>query len=164
MPIQFQLLFLDHNSFASVNQLAAISGNVPDVCDCTQCEALHQAVADVQKWLAAIKDEEEKKDDYSEFYFMASKLSKTLPVTLNDDFFRRIFINTVPNPCYHNVKDIPVPLLEQMNKRCVICAKGFKESGQLFLFPSCQHVFHIKCTEAWLSTRQTCPMCRHPYS
>ena len=162
VPMQFQVLFLDQEHFLKCNQLAALTGSVPDACLCPRCEVRSQAVKDIQQWCAAIKDEEEKKDDYSDFYFMASKLSKSLHLTLQDNFFRRIILTNVQNPYAQEVKDIPVALLEQVNKKCVICTKGFKERGELFVFPYCQHVFHVQCTEAWLGTRESCPLCREP--
>lgn len=160
VPLQYQVLFIEEDDFISCNHVALLTSKVPDVCVCAHCETRQQAVRDIQQWCANIKDVEEKKDDYSDFYFMASKLAKSLPVTCDENYFRRITLREVQNPYFHDVKDVPLTFLTQVNHKCVICTKGFKERGQLFVFPRCHHVFHTRCAEVWLGTKLTCPLCR----
>ncbi|XP_052170832.1 E3 ubiquitin-protein ligase ATL4-like [Diospyros lotus] len=48
---------------------------------------------------------------------------------------------------------------------CAVCLSKFEPYNQLRLLPLCCHAFHAECIDAWLSSNQTCPLCRstvHP--
>ncbi|XP_047318515.1 E3 ubiquitin-protein ligase ATL4 [Impatiens glandulifera] len=48
---------------------------------------------------------------------------------------------------------------------CAVCLSKFEIKDQLRLLPLCCHAFHAQCIDAWLSSNQTCPLCRstiHP--
>ncbi|KAF7139531.1 hypothetical protein RHSIM_Rhsim07G0039300 [Rhododendron simsii] len=48
---------------------------------------------------------------------------------------------------------------------CAVCLSKFEASDRLRLLPLCCHAFHAECIDAWLSSNQTCPLCRstvHP--
>ncbi|KAB2017622.1 hypothetical protein ES319_D08G175100v1 [Gossypium barbadense] len=43
---------------------------------------------------------------------------------------------------------------------CAVCLSKFEPLDQLRLLPLCCHAFHAQCIDAWLTTNQTCPLCR----
>ncbi|THG07885.1 E3 ubiquitin-protein ligase ATL4-like [Camellia sinensis] len=43
---------------------------------------------------------------------------------------------------------------------CAVCLSKFERNDKLRLLPLCCHAFHPDCIEAWLSSNQTCPLCR----
>ncbi|XP_052192175.1 E3 ubiquitin-protein ligase ATL4-like [Diospyros lotus] len=48
---------------------------------------------------------------------------------------------------------------------CPVCLSKFEKNDRLRLLPLCCHAFHMQCIDAWLSSNQTCPLCRstvHP--
>ncbi|GMI73897.1 TOXICOS EN LEVADURA 4 [Hibiscus trionum] len=45
---------------------------------------------------------------------------------------------------------------------CAVCLSKFEPEDQLRLLPLCCHAFHAQCIDTWLSSNQTCPLCRSP--
>lgn len=45
------------------------------------------------------------------------------------------------------------------NSECAICISS---SNKTKCVTKCKHVFHISCLKRWLSTNNTCPICRTP--
>lgn len=48
---------------------------------------------------------------------------------------------------------------------CAVCLSKFEAQDQLRLLPLCCHAFHVACIDTWLTSNQTCPLCRstiHP--
>ncbi|XP_058086700.1 RING-H2 finger protein ATL70-like [Magnolia sinica] len=43
---------------------------------------------------------------------------------------------------------------------CSICLADYKDTDMLRLLPDCNHIFHVKCVDAWLRLHPTCPVCR----
>lgn len=45
---------------------------------------------------------------------------------------------------------------------CAVCLEEFERSGgeKCKALPACNHTFHAKCLDAWLSKTPTCPICR----
>ena len=43
---------------------------------------------------------------------------------------------------------------------CTICQDNLEDGEQLRAISKCQHSFHIKCIDKWLSKRAECPLCR----
>lgn len=48
-----------------------------------------------------------------------------------------------------------------MSNDCSICLNEIVAKSTGFVQMSCTHTFHLKCISKWLSTNNTCPMCRH---
>lgn len=46
------------------------------------------------------------------------------------------------------------------NCDCAICLEEMKIGDWYKKLPRCEHCFHAKCIDQWLSTRETCPVCR----
>ena len=50
------------------------------------------------------------------------------------------------------------------SSRCSICLGDFDPddpSPTLRLLNHCAHVMHASCLETWLSTKTSCPVCKH---
>ena len=43
--------------------------------------------------------------------------------------------------------------------RCSICFFDYKNGDRLKQYPCCEHVFHIRCLDLWLSFEARCPNC-----
>ena len=43
---------------------------------------------------------------------------------------------------------------------CAVCLNEFRDDEALRLIPKCNHVFHSRCVDVWLSSHSTCPVCR----
>lgn len=43
---------------------------------------------------------------------------------------------------------------------CTICLSEFKHGVHVRVLPVCNHGFHVRCIDKWLSTQCTCPTCR----
>lgn len=41
-----------------------------------------------------------------------------------------------------------------------MCLSEFDGHDLLRLLPTCNHVFHTECIDAWLGSHVTCPVCR----
>ncbi|XP_042475235.1 E3 ubiquitin-protein ligase ATL31-like [Macadamia integrifolia] len=66
-------------------------------------------------------------------------------------------IDTFPTFAYSYVKDHK---LGKGALECAVCLSEFEDEDTLRLLPSCDHVFHPDCIDAWLSKHTTCPVCR----
>ncbi|XP_009799417.1 E3 ubiquitin-protein ligase ATL15-like [Nicotiana sylvestris] len=66
-------------------------------------------------------------------------------------------INSFPMFLYSDVKDLKIgtSALE-----CAVCLNEFEDDETLRLLPTCCHVFHPDCIDAWLISHITCPVCR----
>ncbi|KAM0934705.1 putative transcription factor C2H2 family [Dioscorea sansibarensis] len=43
---------------------------------------------------------------------------------------------------------------------CAICLSDFAAGDRIRVLPSCGHAFHVKCIDAWLASKPSCPTCR----
>lgn len=50
--------------------------------------------------------------------------------------------------------------LPGLDSECVICLSEFAAGEKLRLLPKCNHGFHVKCIDKWLSSHSSCPKCR----
>ncbi|KAI3830971.1 hypothetical protein MKX03_010269 [Papaver bracteatum] len=51
--------------------------------------------------------------------------------------------------------------LQGLDTECVICLSEFAQGERIRILPKCNHGFHIKCIDKWLSSHSSCPTCRH---
>ncbi|CAN6811281.1 unnamed protein product [Brassica oleracea] len=51
--------------------------------------------------------------------------------------------------------------LSGVGEECVICLSDFVAGEQIRLLPKCNHGFHVRCIDKWLTQHMTCPKCRH---
>ncbi|KAL1832637.1 hypothetical protein ACET3Z_002288 [Daucus carota] len=50
--------------------------------------------------------------------------------------------------------------LKARDSFCCVCLGEFEMKEELLQVPSCQHIFHRDCIGNWLSSSNTCPLCR----
>ncbi|GFQ08700.1 nep1-interacting protein 1, partial [Phtheirospermum japonicum] len=43
---------------------------------------------------------------------------------------------------------------------CAICLQDLKHRESTRLLPNCQHFFHMRCIDEWLTRQGNCPICR----
>ncbi|KAB2085567.1 hypothetical protein ERO13_A05G388700v2 [Gossypium hirsutum] len=51
--------------------------------------------------------------------------------------------------------------LSGLDSECVICLSDFAPGDRLRLLPKCNHGFHVRCIDKWLSSHSSCPKCRY---
>ncbi|KAI3953551.1 hypothetical protein MKX01_016290 [Papaver californicum] len=51
--------------------------------------------------------------------------------------------------------------LPSLDTECVICISEFGPGEKIRILPKCNHGFHTKCIDKWLSSHSSCPTCRH---
>ncbi|KAK9012713.1 hypothetical protein V6N11_040751 [Hibiscus sabdariffa] len=51
--------------------------------------------------------------------------------------------------------------LPGLDPACVICLSEIVAGERLRILPHCNHGFHIRCIDKWLSSHSSCPTCRH---
>ncbi|KVH92161.1 Zinc finger, RING/FYVE/PHD-type [Cynara cardunculus var. scolymus] len=51
--------------------------------------------------------------------------------------------------------------LPGLDKECVICLSEFVPEELVKILPKCNHGFHARCIDKWLSSHSSCPTCRH---
>ncbi|XP_022740619.1 RING-H2 finger protein ATL78-like [Durio zibethinus] len=51
--------------------------------------------------------------------------------------------------------------LPGLDTACVICLSEFASGERLRILPKCNHGFHTRCIDKWLSSHSSCPTCRH---
>lgn len=51
--------------------------------------------------------------------------------------------------------------LPSLGTDCAICLSEFNNGDRLRILPKCNHGFHVRCIDKWLSSHSSCPKCRH---
>ena len=44
--------------------------------------------------------------------------------------------------------------------KCAVCYEEFAPGAEVFKLP-CTHIFHVDCLSGWITSHNTCPLCRH---
>lgn len=74
-----------------------------------------------------------------------------------------ITINTVPRATDDEIAALPVVRITQVEidrgEKCTICQEEYQLDERGKSFP-CDHFYHERCAEAWLTQNGTCPNCR----
>ena len=65
-------------------------------------------------------------------------------------------LKTFPTVSYSAELNLP-----GLDTECVICLSDFTPGERVRLLPKCQHGFHVRCIDKWLSSHSSCPKCRH---
>eukprot|EP00344_Euplotes_crassus_P007236 CAMPEP_0196996480 /NCGR_PEP_ID=MMETSP1380-20130617/2342_1 /TAXON_ID=5936 /ORGANISM="Euplotes crassus, Strain CT5" /LENGTH=128 /DNA_ID=CAMNT_0042412451 /DNA_START=479 /DNA_END=865 /DNA_ORIENTATION=- len=52
-------------------------------------------------------------------------------------------------------KTIPYSSPSHLDTRCVICINDFLVGERVRVYPGCNHVFHLKCSQLWLEIEGT---------
>ncbi|XP_031115306.1 RING-H2 finger protein ATL78-like [Ipomoea triloba] len=51
--------------------------------------------------------------------------------------------------------------LPGLDTDCAICLSEFAAGDRVRVLPKCNHGFHVRCIDKWLSSHSSCPTCRH---
>lgn len=65
-------------------------------------------------------------------------------------------LKTFPTVSYSTELNLP-----GLDAECVICLSEFVPGDRVRLLPKCNHGFHVRCIDKWLSSHSSCPKCRH---
>ncbi|KAM3276858.1 hypothetical protein ACQJBY_044951 [Aegilops geniculata] len=63
------------------------------------------------------------------------------------------------------LRSLPVEVYgsgEDIDDVCAICLSEFVDGEKVRVLPLCAHGFHVRCVDAWLVSRGSCPTCRRP--
>ncbi|GLT70407.1 hypothetical protein SLA2020_424890 [Shorea laevis] len=69
---------------------------------------------------------------------------------------KRKALKTFPTVNYS--ADLKLPGLDSER---AICLSEFTPGERVRLLPKCNHGFHVRCIDKWLSSHSSCPKCRH---
>ena len=64
-------------------------------------------------------------------------------------------LRTFPTLSYSTELKVP-----GLDTECVICLSEFTNGDRLRILPKCNHGFHVRCIDKWLSSHSSCPKCR----
>ncbi|XVF58720.1 hypothetical protein PTKIN_Ptkin07bG0089200 [Pterospermum kingtungense] len=87
---------------------------------------------------------------------VASESGATTSARLANTGVKRKALKTFPTVNYS--ADLKLP---GFDSECVICLSDFTQGDRVRLLPKCNHGFHVKCIDKWLSSHSSCPKCRH---
>ncbi|XWS29413.1 hypothetical protein CRYUN_Cryun24cG0027500 [Craigia yunnanensis] len=87
---------------------------------------------------------------------VASESGASTSARLANTGVKRKALKTFPTVSYS--ADLKLPGLDS---ECVICLSDFTSGDRVRLLPKCNHGFHVRCIDKWLSTHSSCPKCRH---
>lgn len=48
-----------------------------------------------------------------------------------------------------------------LNSNCTICLEDYVLNEEVILIEHCDHIFHKKCLETWINTKNSCPNCQY---
>ncbi|KAK8497389.1 hypothetical protein V6N12_018884 [Hibiscus sabdariffa] len=68
---------------------------------------------------------------------------------------KRKSLKTFPTVNYSTELKLP-----GLDSECVICLSDFTPGDCVRLLPKCNHGFHVRCIDKWLSSHSSCPKCR----
>ena len=86
--------------------------------------------------------------------FLGYKASRDCKIQTSRQSQSLLSVVVVPRPVsYQTVTD------NALNESCSFCMEEFESNDMVVLLP-CNHVYHPRVIRAWLSTSQTCPLCR----
>jgi len=64
-------------------------------------------------------------------------------------------LKTFPTVSYSTELKLP-----GLDTECVICLSEFVNGDKVRILPKCNHGFHVRCIDRWLSSHSSCPKCR----
>ncbi|KAJ8765319.1 hypothetical protein K2173_012016 [Erythroxylum novogranatense] len=87
---------------------------------------------------------------------VASESASNPSASLANKGVKRKALKTFPTVTYSTDTKLP-----GLDTECVICLSEFTTGEKVRLLPKCNHGFHVKCIDKWLSSHSSCPTCRH---
>ncbi|XP_028797678.1 RING-H2 finger protein ATL78-like [Neltuma alba] len=78
------------------------------------------------------------------------------PARLASTGVKKKALKTFPTVTYSSELKLP-----GLDPECAICLSEFNNGDRLRILPKCNHGFHVRCIDKWLSSHSSCPKCRH---
>lgn len=88
---------------------------------------------------------------------MAGNPSDGVVIQFADTGLKKAAMKALPIVVYTSPSKLPPGL----GTDCPICLAEFGEGEKVRVLPNCNHAFHMECIDKWLTSRSSCPMCRH---
>ncbi|CAH1421791.1 unnamed protein product [Lactuca virosa] len=85
----------------------------------------------------------------------SSRSQETTLVKANTGIKKKT-LNSFPTVSYWEGLKLP-----GFDKECVICMGDFSTGERVKILPKCNHGFHVRCIDKWLSSHSSCPTCRN---
>ncbi|CAJ2641580.1 RING-H2 finger protein ATL78-like [Trifolium pratense] len=77
------------------------------------------------------------------------------PVRATNTGIKKKALKTFTTVSYSTELNLP-----SLDSECVICLSEFTNGDKVRLLPKCNHGFHVRCIDKWLSSHSSCPKCR----
>ncbi|KAB1208215.1 RING-H2 finger protein ATL78 [Morella rubra] len=87
---------------------------------------------------------------------VASESSGSISARTANTGVKRKALKTFPTVSYSAELNQP-----GLDTECAICLSDFTPGERVRLLPKCNHGFHVRCIDKWLSSHSSCPKCRH---
>ncbi|EEF40166.1 RING-H2 finger protein ATL78 [Ricinus communis] len=87
---------------------------------------------------------------------VASRSADNSSAGLANTGVKRKALKTFPTVNYSTDLNLP-----GLDTECAICLSEFTPGERVRLLPKCNHGFHVRCIDKWLSSHSSCPTCRH---
>lgn len=88
--------------------------------------------------------------------FVGSESGESPSARLANTGVKRKALKTFPTLIYSAGLKLP-----GLDTECVICLSEFTSGERLRVLPKCNHGFHVRCIDKWLTSHSSCPTCRH---
>ncbi|XP_024978127.1 RING-H2 finger protein ATL78-like [Cynara cardunculus var. scolymus] len=82
--------------------------------------------------------------------------SDSTPARLASSGIKKKALKALPTVRYWEGLKLP-----GLDKECAICLSEFVPEELIKILPKCNHGFHVRCIDKWLSSHTSCPTCRH---
>ncbi|QCE15265.1 RING-H2 finger protein ATL78-like [Vigna unguiculata] len=92
----------------------------------------------------------------SNFVVSDSVATNTPPARVANTGVKKKALKTFPTVIYSAELNLP-----SLDSECVICLSEFTSGEKVRILPKCNHGFHVRCIDMWLSSHSSCPKCRH---
>ncbi|KAJ7956975.1 RING-H2 finger protein [Quillaja saponaria] len=86
---------------------------------------------------------------------VANDSGSNTPARLANKGVKRKALKTFPTINYSAEMKLP-----SLDTECAICLSEFSNGERVRLLPKCNHGFHVRCIDKWLSSHSSCPKCR----
>lgn len=77
------------------------------------------------------------------------------PARVTNTGVKKKALKTFPTVTYSAELNLP-----SLDSECVICLSEFTSGERVRILPKCNHGFHVRCIDKWLSSHSSCPKCR----
>ncbi|ESW09686.1 hypothetical protein PHAVU_009G147700 [Phaseolus vulgaris] len=91
----------------------------------------------------------------SNFVVSDSVATSSPPARVANTGVKKKALKTFPTVSYSAELNLP-----SLDSECVICLSEFSNGDKVRILPKCNHGFHVRCIDMWLSSHSSCPKCR----